>query len=1010
MGGLYVTGDGRPLSGAAAQPRRLALVALLAVAGDRGVTRDALLAHLWPDSDEERGRRALTQSLYALRRDLGSDEAFVGLKDLRLNTDIVIADIVEFHDALASGNLERAAELYRGPFLAGFHLPGAETFERWVDEQRASLQHEYTDLLDQLADRCRNHGDHRGAVGWLRRRAGLDPLHAHTAARLMEALVATGDVAGALQHARVYETLVRQELDLPPDREVIQLAARLRSGEVPGSVPTSIQAESTSPTADLPLSDATSPRVAPPALSPPTVGPAAPAEALPADAGSAPLPAPRPTEARILGDTSGWATMAPISMSLPRTSPRRARWVVGVVAVAVIIGVIAVVRQLVTTAGVASVPPERVVAIGRIAHYSSGGTGPMGLPLADMLATDLARVEGVRVVSNARMVEVMRQVDSVNDTTSATITAARRAGATELVDGALYEVAPSVLRLDLRRVDLASGAVLRAYTILGPDLFALADSGTARIVADLGGVQPSRSLADVTTRSVVAYQLYEEGLRAYFGSDLTSAGKLFGQALEQDSGFAMAAFYFALSSYDTNRAEGIRLMRRAVALSGNASDRERLLIRATAEYSNSSPALRAVADTMMVRYPTELEGYLMAAQGALLAGEFGRARRLVHEVIARDSLGLSGRAVRCLACEAFGVLADAYASDDSIAGGIRMLHLWTRLQPSSAKAWRSYGVMLALGDQIDSSTAALRTADSLDPASPQIWRYQVLLLLQQRRYEEAEEVSRVQFTSGPRSEHVEALWQQAIALRLQGRATEALAVAKRYRRERGETAPRGAAPTSAALEAVTLLEGGNPRAAALLFDSTARARFADEDSSADARGRVWAGAHAAAALALAGDTARLPGLADSLERLGRVSGLARDRQLHFYVRGLLARARGRTDDAIGAFRSATVSRNMGYIRIPYELGGALLAAGRAKEAIPVLQAGMRCAFEGVSLYLTHTEMDYRLAQAFEAAGERDSAAVHYQRVAKAWAHADPEFTPRQLDAAGRAMRLLGTRR
>jgi hypothetical protein len=44
----------------------------------------------------------------------------------------------------------------------------------------------------------------------------------------MEALLAAGDGAAALKHARVYEVLVQQELDAPPDREVLALAQRIR--------------------------------------------------------------------------------------------------------------------------------------------------------------------------------------------------------------------------------------------------------------------------------------------------------------------------------------------------------------------------------------------------------------------------------------------------------------------------------------------------------------------------------------------------------------------------------------------------------------------------------------------------------------------------------------------------------------------------------------------------------------------------------------------------------------
>jgi DNA-binding SARP family transcriptional activator len=46
--------------------------------------------------------------------------------------------------------------------------------------------------------------------------AALDPLNARYALGLMRTMDAAGDRAGAIQHARIYETLVQEELDLPP--------------------------------------------------------------------------------------------------------------------------------------------------------------------------------------------------------------------------------------------------------------------------------------------------------------------------------------------------------------------------------------------------------------------------------------------------------------------------------------------------------------------------------------------------------------------------------------------------------------------------------------------------------------------------------------------------------------------------------------------------------------------------------------------------------------------------
>jgi DNA-binding SARP family transcriptional activator len=143
LGSFAVIGDDGPLGGAVTQPRRSAVLALIARSGDRGIGREKILNYLWPDADEERGRRVLTRALSALRADLGAEDAILGMSDLRLNPAVVTCDVVEFDAAIAETDLDRAATLYKGPFLDGFRLPGADEFERWVEGERAALAHEY---------------------------------------------------------------------------------------------------------------------------------------------------------------------------------------------------------------------------------------------------------------------------------------------------------------------------------------------------------------------------------------------------------------------------------------------------------------------------------------------------------------------------------------------------------------------------------------------------------------------------------------------------------------------------------------------------------------------------------------------------------------------------------------------------------------------------------------------------------------------------------------------------
>jgi hypothetical protein len=94
------------------------------------------------------------------------------------------------------------------------------------------------------------------------------------------------------------------------------------------------------------------------------------------------------------------------------------------------------------------------------------------------------------------------------------------------------------------------------------------------------------------------------------------------------------------------------------------------------------------------------------------------------------------------------------------------------------------------------------------------------------------------------------------------------------------------------------------------------------------------------------------------------------------------------------FRAALYSPTFGYTRINYELGRSLLALNRPEEAIPIVQGALHGGLEGSCLYLTRTDLHELLAQLFDAAGQRDSAAKHYTVVDRAWTHADSSFARR----------------
>src|SRR5213593_4164835 len=163
LGTLSVQRDNRPLSAATTQRRRLALLALLAVAGEKGLTREKVIAFLWPESDEQRARHVLAQTLYAVRRDLGDEDVVVGTTELRLNATMIEADVIELDAALDRGDVDRVAALYAAPFLDGFYLSDAPDFERWSEEERARIAERTRSAFERAARDAASRDDHHRA-------------------------------------------------------------------------------------------------------------------------------------------------------------------------------------------------------------------------------------------------------------------------------------------------------------------------------------------------------------------------------------------------------------------------------------------------------------------------------------------------------------------------------------------------------------------------------------------------------------------------------------------------------------------------------------------------------------------------------------------------------------------------------------------------------------------------------------------------------------------------------
>ena len=209
------------------RPRVIALLTLLIGHGARGISRDKILAYLWPESDTGHARNSLKQALFSVRHGFSDPVVLWGPGLLRLNPEVVEVDSWLFESAIDTGREAAAVRLYRGPFLDGFYLSGLAEFERWAELERQRLGGAYADALKTLATRAEAAADWATAVVWWRRLTEVEPFSTPAVLGLMRALESAGDPTAAVECARRHTVRLREELDCPAADEVVWFVRRL---------------------------------------------------------------------------------------------------------------------------------------------------------------------------------------------------------------------------------------------------------------------------------------------------------------------------------------------------------------------------------------------------------------------------------------------------------------------------------------------------------------------------------------------------------------------------------------------------------------------------------------------------------------------------------------------------------------------------------------------------------------------------------------------------------------
>ena len=208
-----------------------ALVAHLAISETGEETRERLVGLLWSESEEEKARASLRQSLHELR-DALETAGFDGLKadkiSVALDRSRLEVDIRNVLDSVAAGRAHDALLQSERPFdtvLEDFETLDP-AFRVWLLAKRQSLSDRATRSLEAaLRDRQLSADD-----GELLARSllNLDPTHEGAVRYLIRARRNTGDVGGALRIYKALWDVLEADYDVEPSKETQALIAEVK--------------------------------------------------------------------------------------------------------------------------------------------------------------------------------------------------------------------------------------------------------------------------------------------------------------------------------------------------------------------------------------------------------------------------------------------------------------------------------------------------------------------------------------------------------------------------------------------------------------------------------------------------------------------------------------------------------------------------------------------------------------------------------------------------------------
>ncbi len=209
----------------------VALICLLVLNRNRNMSKEKIIAYLWPDSDEEAAKSNLRFNLWNIKKTIpqsaeGEDFIISGKDFCRINEKYVFQCDKTQLDCCKVSQIERIEDLlklkdlFQGDFLEGLYLRNCNEFNEMILFERVVCQNKQVEILEKLIGLYEEQGRYEEELEILNEVTAIEPYNEQFACQAIQTYGKLGNRTAAINYYKNFEIILRRNLNISPNNDL----------------------------------------------------------------------------------------------------------------------------------------------------------------------------------------------------------------------------------------------------------------------------------------------------------------------------------------------------------------------------------------------------------------------------------------------------------------------------------------------------------------------------------------------------------------------------------------------------------------------------------------------------------------------------------------------------------------------------------------------------------------------------------------------------------------------